>query len=185
MEYCHFTNFLDQEDALEFMKARKGNIIEQSEAVAYLADTGMKSNDLAKELGIKHYTLRHMARVGKRLTEDVKELVIKSRLSFSHAREVAGFDPSEQSNTAREAIRKRKSVRDLEADRRGYDKRLDEKAKKYFERLANIMSERTSLDVSIEPDGDDKNAGYVKLRYSDLARFDAIADRLGVDVSDT
>jgi hypothetical protein len=28
------------------------------------------------------------------------------------------------------------------------------------------------MALTIEPDRNDKNAGYVKLRYSDLARFD-------------
>ena len=184
--YNHFTLFCDAEEAIDYLKSGGGNVIQQSEAVAFAQDEGVKLARLGKELGKPDYLMRQMARVGRSLVKPVKEMVLNDRvhLGFAHARVIAGYDQAEQEEIGREAIFRKKSVRDLETDRRGFDKRLDKKTERLYQQLTDRFFLATGLNVQIVPDGNDKNSGQVMLRYKDLTEFDAIADKLGIDLSD-
>ncbi|WP_354011674.1 hypothetical protein [Endozoicomonas lisbonensis] len=184
--YNHFTLFCDAQEAVDYLKAGQGDIIRQSEAVAFAQDEGVKLAHLARELGKADYLVRQMARVGRSLVQPVKEMVLnpRLRLGFNHARVIAGYEPDEQEAIAREAIVRRKSVRDLEADRRGFDKRLDKQTERFYQQLSDRFFMATGLNITIVPDSDNKHAGQVMLRYKDLTEFDVIADKLGIDFSE-
>ncbi|KEQ11330.1 hypothetical protein GZ77_25950 [Endozoicomonas montiporae] len=184
--YNDFTLFCDEQEAIEFLRAGQGNIIQQSEAVAFSQDEGIKLSHLAIELGKPDYAVRQMSRVGRCLIKPVKEMVLnpRIRLGFHHARVIAGYEAGEQEAIAREAIVRRKSVRDLEADKRGFDKRLDKQTERFYQQLSDKFFMATGLNITIVPDNDNKHAGQVMLRYKDLAEFDAIADRLNIDLSE-
>lgn len=183
-EYLHNTLFTDSEEAIDALTAGGLDVIERSEAIAFLMDEGISSIKLASMLGLKDYQLRHEARIGKKLIPEVKALVRKNRLSFAHARVIASFHPDEQETIARDAIMRRSSVRSLEALRKGFDDRLDRETEKYFERLATHLSEHTGQVIAIKPDKKNKNAGEITIRYFDLTSFDSVCDRLGVDLSE-
>ena len=183
-DYMHNTLFTDSEEAIEALEAGALDVIERSEAIAFVMDEGVSSSKLSKLLGMKDYKLRHEARVGKKLIPEVKEFVRKRRLSFAHARVIASFNDDEQEKVARDAIMRRSSVRSLEALRKGYDDRLDRETEKYFERLATFLSDHTGQVISIKPNKKNKNAGEITIKYFDLTGFDSACDRLGVDLSE-
>ncbi len=183
-DYMHNTVFTDSEEAINALQAGNLDVIERSETVAFLMDEGVSSGTLAKMLGMKDYQLRHEARVGKRLAPEVKALVRKSKLSFAHARVIAGFNTDEQENIARDAMMHKRSVRSLEALRKGYDDRLDRETEKYFERLSTFISDHTGQVVAIKPNKNNKKAGEITIKYFDLTGFDSVCDRLGVDLSE-
>jgi hypothetical protein len=91
---------------------------------------------------------------------------------------------SQQENEARTALMMHTSVHKLRrklADKEAY---CDEQTRRYFNRLADIMTEQTGILTKIKPNKNNKHAGEVTLRYSSLSEFEGICQRMRIDLSE-
>ncbi|MFC1337317.1 MAG: hypothetical protein G8D89_20920 [gamma proteobacterium symbiont of Clathrolucina costata] len=181
MNYCSAIDPIDAE-----MQLAKGGLsqAEIADTLQYLRSEGYRPAKLQKLTGFKDYTVRHYLRISKKLAPAVKDLLHRERITFSLARAIASLSPEEQEEEARKAVMSGTSVHRFRDKLSGDDKLCDEETRRYFERLAGIIAEQTGIIVSISPDNDNKQAGTISLRYTDLRDFDAICTRLRVDLSE-
>ena len=155
-----------------------------ADTLHFLKTSGYSTDQLASIMACKDYVIRHYTRVAQKLDDEVKRLLHRDSLSFAHARTIASLPPSDQEDLARSAIASGISVAKMR-------KRLDEEGQgddedfiKYFDRLSGKLAEQTGLMLSVKPDRQNRHAGTVLIRYTDLRDFDAICSRLDVDLSE-
>lgn len=150
---------------------------------AFLRDNGVRASQISKTLGCRNYQVSHWVRVGRHLHPEVKELLHRNRLSLGHCRVIAGLPLAEQVEIARQAIARRKSVRALEKASTE-DRDMTVRDKQYYQKLANQISDVIGHPVVIHPALGDANAGTLAIHYANTEMFDAICDRLRVNLED-
>ncbi len=152
------------------------------------------------------FTLTHEAtalRIGKsrayvsnflrllNLDERVQGLLDDAQLSMGHARVLAGLPQAQQMPLAREALRRRWSVRALEAagrklqannNGRAHQEPQDRAAQRELEELQRLLSEQMGNSVTVHHDGQ-SGGGEVRIRYHSLDEFEGLLDRWGVNYS--
>lgn len=181
MEYCQA---IDTEHAERLFGAGGLSHAEKADTLRFLREEGYSPTQLRKLTGLKDYTIRHYLRISKKLEPSVKDLLHKNRISFSMARAIASLPAEKQDNEARKAIMSGTSVQRLRGKLFGNDTFTDEKTQHHFERLASYISEQTGLSVTIVPDKDNKHAGVMHFRYTDMRDFDAMCERLKVNLDE-
>jgi hypothetical protein len=137
---------------------------------------------LCKATGFTESQIRHYIRVSRRLISEVKYLLHTNKIKFSLAKALASLPPDQQEETARQAIMNRISVHEFRDKAKSTPRGLDHRTVEYFKRLEQTIADQTGIVIEIIPDSDNKNAGYVKMRYADLGDFDNICDRLRVTI---
>jgi hypothetical protein len=181
MDYC----VASQTDKAEF-KLSTGELThaEIADTLLYLREQGYSPNSLQKITGFKDYTIRHYLRISKKLSPPVKDLLHRDRIKFSLARTLASLPIEKQEAEAKKAIMTGISVHRFRDKLSGDEKFCDKETEQYFERLAMVIAEKTGFNLSITPDKNNKHAGNISLRYTDLRDFDSICSRMQVDLSD-
>ena len=95
------------------------NPLEEAEALAQLAEQrGMRQEEIAAVVGRSRSAVANSLRL-LGLPDEVKELVRHGSLSAGHARAILGLPPSMQVPSARQAVAKDLSVREVETLARG------------------------------------------------------------------
>lgn len=142
-----------------------------------------KGLSCANQAAARHWPaskVRHYVRVARRLTLSTQTLCRRNpRLSFGHARALAGFQPSEQIEMARSALSKHWSVRMLEQQQNKTE--LPDEA--YYQHLSENLSEQLGHPLLVEPDKSKASDGLITIRYFGFDDFDSICSRLGIEVS--
>lgn len=152
------------------------------------------------------FTLTHEAtalRIGKsrayvsnflrllNLDERVQALLDDAQFSMGHARVLAGLPQSQQMPLAREALKRRWSVRALEAAGRKLQASnnghstppaQDRAAQRELEELQRLISEQLGNVVTVQHDGQ-TGGGEVRIRYHSLDEFEGLLEKWGVDYS--
>ncbi len=181
MNYCGATDPGEAERSLSSGALSHAQV---ADTLEFLRATGWRPAKLRELTGYRDYTIRHYLRIAKKLVPAVKALLHRNSISFSMARAIASLPAPDQEAQARNAMMTGTSVHRLRRRLSGDDAFCDEQTSRYFARLANMLSEQTGLVISIAPDKDNKRAGTVVLRYTDLQDFDSICARLNVDLSE-
>lgn len=163
-----------QEKLLHRLK-QANDTIAQFSAIGELIDDGMNSAMIARNSGLPDYTVRHHARMHKKLVNSVKELFVAGKITFSLARAIAGLPDKEQENATRKAMAKHTSVQDF---RNNQKQNNDKRLVKELERLADQLSSLSGLDIHIIADKDGVHAGSWVIRYTDLTMFDTITEKI-------
>lgn len=155
-----------------------------ADTLAHLRQQGYSPDRMVKIAGVKDYTVRQYYVISKKLVPPVKELLHKNRITFSHARSIAAQPVEDQEEIARRAIMTGMSVSKMRDKIGGNSNHCDEETLKYYERLRDAIAVQTGFILEITPDISNKHAGTMTIRYTDLRDFDAICDRLNVDLSE-
>lgn len=178
-DYCAST---EQGHAEKLLGSGNLSHAEIADTLRFLRESGHRPAQLQKITGYRDYTIRHYLRISKKLVPAVKDLLHKGLIKFSMARAIASLPSDIQEEEARKAIMAGTSVHRLRSKVKGDSAFCDAETKYYFERLATMISEQTGLFVSILPDKDNKHAGTMSIRYTDLRDFEAICARVQVDL---
>jgi len=179
MDYCVAENIDDAKVLLERGGLSHSQI---ADTLLFLRKNGLNPTKLQQITGYRDYTVRHYQLISQKLVVGVKNLLHKKQITFAMARVIASLPQSEQEEQARKAIMTGTSVKQMRDKIRGEDRFCDEETKRYFERLAMIIGEQTGLVVTISPENNNKHAGIIQLRYTDLTDFDSVCSRLKVDL---
>ena len=150
-------------------------VTEQHQLIAELLDEGLKSVEISKKTNLHDYTVRHHARLHRKLTQSVKDLFLSQKISFSLARAIAGLPEKQQEPEARRAIAKHTSV---QAFRSALQNNNDKQLVRELERLSDQLSSLSGLDIQITADKGNSQAGRWIIRYTDLSMFDTISEKI-------
>jgi ParB family chromosome partitioning protein len=181
--YC---TALDIDEGLALLTRRQAALSQAqlSDTLAFLHENGIRIRQLGQILGCPGYQVSHRVRIGRQLHAEVKELLHRGHLTIGHCRAIAGLPMSEQASTARNAIARKLSVRELEKVRSNIDTHLSAGDLQYYERLSERIGEAIGHPVSIRPSTTDKRAGTLTIQYTDSEMFDAICHRLRINLQD-
>lgn len=146
----------------------------QFQLISELLNEGFRPIEIARRSDLKDYTVRHHARLHAKLNESVKELFLSRKISFSLARAIAGLPSKQQESAARKAIARNVSV---ESFRKSLKENNDAGLLRAMERLSEQLSQLSGLDIKIQPDKNNAQAGVWIVRYADLTMFDVICER--------
>jgi hypothetical protein len=181
--YC---SALDADEGIQMLSNRERQLTPAQlvDLCAFVRDQGVRVAHLCQVLDCKNYQVSHWVRIGRRLHPEVKDLLHRGRISLGHCRVIANLPLVAQIEVARQAIVKKASVRDLEKQQSGTDTRLQAADIQYYARLSERMSEVIGHPIAIQPSADDKNSGVMSITYSDQDMFEAICDRLRINLQD-
>ncbi len=150
---------------------------------AYLEHFGGTVEELARRLGESRANVANYLRL-LGLPKQVQELLATGDLTMGHARALLALDDTQQQvRLATLAVRRRLSVREVEArvkragDRTTSPPPAVSSSKRHIDELQRKLSQALGLPVRIQP-GRRKNAGRVVIQYNSLEEFDRIAERL-------
>lgn len=146
----------------------------QYRLIVELIDEGLRPAEIARQAGLKDYTVRHLARLHAKLNESVKDLFLSQKITFSLARAIAGLPSKQQESAARKAMSQHVSVQSFRNNLKQHD---DAQLVREMERLSERLSEMTGLEISIRPDKRNAQAGNCVIRYADLIMFDVIVEK--------
>lgn len=150
------------------------DVVSQYRLVVELINEGLRPSEIARQTGLKDYTVRHLARLHAKLNESVKDLFLSQKISFSLARAIAGLPSKQQESSARKAMSQHVSVQSFRNNLKQHD---DAQLVREMERLSERLSEMTGLEISIRPDKRNAQAGNCVIRYADLIMFDVIVEK--------
>lgn len=150
-------------------------VTEQHQLIAELLDEGLKAADISKKSKLQDYTVRHHARMHRKLTQSVKDLFLSEKITFSLARAIAGLPEEQQEAAARKALAKHTSVQNFRSSLRQND---DQQLVRELERLSEKLSSISGLDIQIAADKGNSRAGRWIIRYTDLSMFDTITEKI-------
>jgi ParB-like chromosome segregation protein Spo0J len=151
------------------------DVVRQYQLIVELIDDGLRPVEIARQAGLKDYTVRHHARLHAKLNESVKDLFLSRKISFSLARAIAGLPSRQQEPAARKAMSRHVSVQSFRNSLRQHD---DAKLMREMERLSDRLSAVTGLEITMQPDKTNAQAGNCVIRYADLVMFDVIVEKL-------
>jgi ParB family chromosome partitioning protein len=163
------------------------NPIERARAYRqYLDRFGLTQAHAAERLGQARATIANHLRVLD-LHHDVRQLVADGKLSFGHARALAGLldEPDRQLALAQRAVKQGLSVREVEklvADGASPVRPAsgESRAKPaYLRDVEERLTRAVGTKVSVQP-GRRKHTGRITVEYYSLDDFDRIASALGL-----
>ena len=152
----------------------ENDVVGQFQLIIELLDEGFRPAEIARQAGLKDYTVRHLARLHTKLNESVKDLFLSRKITFSLARAIAGLPARQQESAARKAMSQHVSVQSFRNSLKQND---DAKLVREMERLSERLSAMTGLEISIQPDKRNAQAGNCVIRYADLTMFDVIVEK--------
>lgn len=153
----------------------ESDVVGQFQLIGELLDEGFRSAEIARQAGLKDYTVRHLARLHAKLNDSVKDLFLSRIITFSLARAIAGLPAREQESAARKALAKHTSVKNFRSSLRQND---DQQLVRELERLSDQLSSHSGLDIQITADKGNSRAGRWIIRYTDLSMFDTITEKI-------
>jgi hypothetical protein len=162
-------------DTLIIQLQRANSAVDSYRIIGDLLAEGLRPVEIARKAGIGDYTIRHHARLHRKLGDAVKELFLANKITFSLARALAGLPLVQQEAEARKALSQQMSVQTFRNKLRQLD---DVKLMREMERLSDQLSALSGLDIQIRPDKHDTRAGSWIIRYADLGMFDVIVEKV-------
>ncbi|MCC6680142.1 MAG: ParB/RepB/Spo0J family partition protein [Phycisphaeraceae bacterium] len=191
---------LDEQTATEWtlienLQREDLNPIERAEAFRNLAEQYHLSHEqIAKRVGLDRATVTNLLRLLS-LSQSVRELVRQELLSMGQARAIAGLNSAQaQEALASRAVREGLSVRQVERLARALagdavaagpgkmPKGAIAGKSAYFRDLEKQISQQLGTRVHLNPSRK-KGAGRLTIEFYSLDEFDAIMNRLGVQVT--
>jgi len=169
------------------------NPVERAAAYRELMDRfGLTQQQVAERVNQPRATVANYLRLLE-LCEDAQSFLLAGRLSFGHAKALAGLagDPATQAALARRTVDQGLSVRQLESLVRAAQvaqgspdmppKAPSRTRPAYLVELERQLTEAVGTRVSLRP-GRAKHTGRIVIDYYSLEDFDRIVNSLGVNI---
>lgn len=166
------------------------NPVERAQAFRDVIDRfSLTQAELAERMGTSRESVANYLRILD-LCDDVQKLLLDGKLSFGHARALAGLSgkSDKQRRLAKRAVNKQLSVRQLEAlvaaaqagAETSAPRRADPKAP-HLTDLEQQLARQLSTRVVIKP-GRKQHTGRLTIDYNSLDDFDRLLTKLGVSL---
>lgn len=155
--------------------------METARGLQQLADLFQLTHEQAAErVGKSRAYVTNFLRLLK-LDERVQKLVDDGLLSMGHARVLAGLEAGQQMPLAAEALKRRWSVRALEAAARNLQQRAQPTPTKagQWQQLEMQLTEQLGNEVRVSFDADSGH-GEFRVSFHSLDEFEGLLQRLGV-----
>jgi ParB family chromosome partitioning protein len=169
---------LDTDDALSFYRSQANpNNPMKAIVVGLLAKEGYQNRDIREALNIrKVYTVTHLLRVSKALTDDEMDLWYRNpeRITLGHLRAIAKFPHAKRESLIRRLLTSKIPVHQFEALARGEDQSRDIDIQNFVEKMSEATGRPTTVTFNKK-----KQAGTLTLTFFDLNDFDALCRMLG------
>ena len=136
----------------------------------------IKTEELSKKLGKSPSHISNLIRILE-LDDEIHQMIVEKKISMGHARALIGVPDAIEK--AREIIKKRLSVRDVEKSTSKYKqvrKKITQKDPNLLD-LEKELSDKIGLKTSIHFN-ENGSSGSLTLFYSDLNQLDEIMKRL-------
>lgn len=161
------------------------SVIEKVRQIENLLHLKTPKHTIKSRLGLDRYELSHLLRISRKLTEPVKGLLLKAKLSEGHARAISRLPALQQDKTARDTIQLRWSVRrteqEVKAILEGTPVNYDNS---YYENLGEKISAQIGHPVKVVPSKQHQSTGVIEIKYLGFDAFDGIMARLRVRLED-
>ena len=175
---------------IENLQREDLNPVERAEAFARLIEKfELSHQDVAERVGVNRSTITNVIRLLD-LHPDVREWVRIGKLSAGHGRALLGVDdPEAQLALAKRAVSGGWSVRTVEETVRRATQAAGGESKKkaagtksaHLADLQEQIGTQLQTKVNIKP-GRKKNSGTLAIEFYDLDQFDALLEKLGVEM---
>lgn len=162
-----------------------GLVIKKVRHIENLLHLGEPPKKIKERLGLNRFEYSHLMRISRKLSEPVKDILAKSKLSEGHARALTSLPQAKQEEAARNAIGKRWSVRRLEQEVRALlvGKPVNDD-NSYYENLGEKISATIGHPVKVIPSKTDQSTGMIQITYLGYDAFDGIMARMRVKLED-
>jgi len=153
------------------------NVVEEAKAYKNLMQTNkLKNEELSKKLGKSPSHISNLIRILE-LDQEIHQMIIDGKISMGHARALIGVPDAVEK--AKEIIKKKLSVRDVEKSTSGFKQKRKKQSGKdpNITDLEKELSDKIGLKTEIEFN-ENGSSGSLKLFYSDLNQLDEIMKRL-------
>lgn len=153
----------------------------------YMEQFKLTQAEAAQRLGEPRATIANYLRILD-LDEEIRRLILADKLSFGHAKVLAGIagDTAKQAALARRIASEGLSVRELEV-LTGQGGQKSERQKKTKPRSAHIadLEEQLSqlLGTRVRIHAKNRQSGKIIIEYYTLDDFDRIAEKVGLDMN--
>ena len=162
-----------------------GLAIKKVRYIENLLHANWKSKAIQEHLGINKFEYSHLTRISRKLSEQVKDLLLRSRLSLGHARALTRLSAIAQEKAARDAISKHWSVGRLEQEVRSIiEGKPVNDDNSYYENLGEKISSIIGHPVKIIPSKNDQSTGTIQITYLGYDAFDGIMARMRVNLEE-
>ena len=162
---------------IENIQRENLNVVEEAKAYKKLMETkNIKTEELSKKLGKSPSHISNLIRILE-LDDEIHQMIVEKKISMGHARALIGVPDAIEK--AREIIKKRLSVRDVEKSTSKYKqvrKKITQKDPNLLD-LEKELSDKIGLKTSIHFN-ENGSSGSLTLFYSDLNQLDEIMKRL-------
>ncbi|MEM6393023.1 MAG: ParB/RepB/Spo0J family partition protein [Planctomycetota bacterium] len=177
---------------IENLQREDLNPIEKAEAFERFGQQYDLNHDaIAKRVGLERSTVANLIRLLS-LCPEVRALTAEGRLSMGQARAIAGLtDEDQQKSLAAEAIRAGLSVRAVEAKAKALrdgdpatpanTAGQQQGGADLIQDLSHQLSDQLQTKVHVKR-GRKKHAGSVTIEFFSLDQFDALMERMGVEI---
>lgn len=161
------------------------NPLDRATAYQSLIDQlGLTQNELASRLGEERSSIANFLRLIS-LAEPVRELLRNGKLSFGHAKLLAGIsDPAEQLRLAELSTQRDLSVRNLEQILRvglaaSPSSKTTPRSSPHIADLEKSMTQQLGLRVQLRPSAK-TGKGRLIIHYANLDQFDNLLQRINI-----
>lgn len=143
---------------------------------------GLTHEQAASQVGKSRVYVTNFLRLLK-LDERVQKLVDDGLLSMGHARVLAGLEAGKQMPLAAEALKRRWSVRALEAAARKLQQQSGQQVprKGQWQQLEMQLTEQLGNSVQVNYDAD-TGRGDFRVSFHSLDEFEGLLERMGVNL---
>lgn len=170
---------MDQE---EFKKL---GVIEKVVAIEEMDRGKASAREIKEQLGLNRYDLSHLRRLSRNLTPVSRGLLQANDLSEGHARALCRLRGKQQEEMLRNALRFNWSVRKLEGRVKALlANREPPPDASYYEQLAARIANAIGHPVKVCASKTNPSKGEITITYLGLDAFDAIMQRMRVDLSE-
>ena len=176
----------DGDEATSWLQDSTATLVQKIAAAAWFTEEGVDSNAIGQRVGLSASTIRHWARLSRKLAPPMLERLRRPvhSVSMGHLKALAALPYPMQLTLLERCIAHRLSVRRLETLAQTAGAFADRDEETHYAHLSDQMSLKLGFDVMIRPERGKRGAGKITIPFHSLDDFDALCSRLGVDLSD-
>jgi hypothetical protein len=184
-EIYPFNRYRNKFDAWLHVRKIK-NQAELADTIAFLRSNDTSYAEISNHLSMPQVRIRHLYRLAKLLSYEVKMLWQQDVIKTGHARVIAGLSRAEQVIVARSVAAGESvlSVRALERARRGSGEADTLPEQAYLKQVESAISSVVGHTLKVKKKSETIRAHRIVIECNDYVGFEAICERLGINLKE-
>jgi hypothetical protein len=170
--------------AIDNLQSKIATAMEKVAAVDYLTHIkSMSDAVIAEKTAIAASSIRHMRRVARQMEASLKPLLHANKISLAHIKSLIRLPKPQQRDIAERCIANKWTVPKLQQWIKEGKEYASVEQKRMYQIIADQIGEQIGFPVTIKPDSKHVNSkGIIAITYHTLDEFDAVLDRLNVQL---